>query len=283
MARPKLDLMNILRPYLAAFAARFKTMLQYRAAAVAGFTTQCWWGGLKVMVYTAFYRHSVHAHAPMTLAQVITYTWLGQALLALQPWGGDPEVAAAVRTGAVSYDRLRPVDTYTWWFIRAAAWMSARALPRAALMFAAAAVLLPLAGLDAWSWRAPADATQAGLFVLSLALMILLGAAFTMLINLCITATLTDRGINTLAPAFVILLSGNLIPLGLFPDWIQPALIAQPFAGMLDIPTRIYLGTLSGEAAWAGLALQVFWTLTFVMLGRKGIAGVMSRLEVQGG
>ncbi|NYH25236.1 ABC transporter permease [Paraburkholderia bryophila] len=275
--------MNALRPYVAAFVARFKTMLQYRAAALAGFTTQCWWGGLKVMVYTAFYHHSMQAHAPMTLAQVVTYTWLGQALLTLQPWGGDPDVAAAVRTGAVSYDRLRPVDTYVWWFIRAVAWMSARALPRAALMFVAAAVVLPLIGLGEWSWRAPADAVQAGLFAISLLLMILLGAAFTMLLNLCITATLTDRGINTLAPAFVILFSGNLLPLGLFPDWAQPFLIAQPFAGMLDIPTRIYIGTLNGAAAWGGLALQAFWTLVFVAVGRKGIGGVMARLEVQGG
>nr|WKF60882.1 hypothetical protein HUO10_005404 [Paraburkholderia busanensis] len=113
--------------------------------------------------------------------------------------------------------------------------------------------------------------------------MILLGAAFTMLINLCITATLTDRGINTLAPAFVILFSGNLMPLGLFPDRLQPVLVAQPFAGMLDIPTRIYIGALTGGAAWGGLALQVFWTLVFVMLGRKGIDSVMTRLEVQGG
>lgn len=279
MPRP----MNLLRPYRAVFVARFKTMLQYRAAALAGFTTQCWWGGLKVMVYTAFYRHSTHPHASMTLTQVITYTWVGQALLALQPWGGDPEVAGAVRTGAVSYDRLRPVDTYAWWFVRATAWMTSRALPRAALMLVAAAVLLPLAGLGEWSWRAPANSLQAVLFAISLVLMILLGAAFTMLINLCITATLTDRGINTLAPAFVILFSGNLIPLGLFPDWLQGALIAQPFAGMLDIPTRIYIGALNGEAAWLGLALQVFWTLVFVMAGRKGLSRVMTRLEVQGG
>lgn len=275
--------MNVVRPYVAAFVARFKTMLQYRAAALAGFTTQCWWGGLKVMVYTAFYRHSAHAHVSMSLAQVITYTWLGQALLTLQPWGGDPEVAGAVRSGAVGYDRLRPVDTYAWWFIRATAWMTSRALPRAALMFAAAAILLPLAGLREWSWRAPADVAQAGLFAISLVLMIVLGAAFTMLINLSIAATLSDRGINTLAPAFVILFSGNLIPLGMFPDWLQPVLLAQPFAGMLDIPSRIYIGALTGGAAWSGLASQAFWTLVFVTLGRKGIDSVMARLEVQGG
>ncbi|RQS71546.1 ABC transporter permease [Burkholderia sp. Bp8963] len=275
--------MNAFRPYAAAFAARFKTMLQYRAAAWAGFTTQCWWGALKVMVFAAFYRHSAHAQIPMTLEQAITYTWLAQALFSLQPWSGDPDIASAVRTGAVSFDRLRPVDTYAWWLVRAVAWLSARALPRVALMFVAAAIVLPLVGLGEWAWRPPADATQAGLFAVSLLLMTVLAAAFVMLLNLCIAATLTDRGINTFAPAFVILFSGNLIPLGFFPDRIQPLLIAQPFAGMLDIPSRIYIGTLSGTAACAGLVLQAFWIVVFVVLGRKGIDSVMTRLEVQGG
>src|SRR6185295_2305851 len=98
---------EIARPYVAAFSARFLLMLQYRAAAVAGFATQCWWGAIKVMVYAAFYRASaMAAAAPITLGQVITYTWMAQAFLALTPWVCDPEVALSVRTGAVAYDRL---------------------------------------------------------------------------------------------------------------------------------------------------------------------------------
>src|SRR3954469_10120024 len=103
--------MVIARPYVAAFSARFLLMLQYRAAALAGFLTQCWWGAIKIMVYAAFYRTSTGTtHPAITLAQVATYTWLNQGLLALMPWGCDPEVALAMRTGVVGYDRLRPVD-----------------------------------------------------------------------------------------------------------------------------------------------------------------------------
>lgn len=272
----------ILLPYLSTFAARFQIMLQYRAAALAGFVTQCWWGGLKVMVYAVFYAHT-SGDVPMTLAQAVTYTWLAQALFNLQPWTVDPDVNAAVRTGGISYDRLRPVDTYSWWFVRAMAWMTARALPRAALMFVFAGIALPLLGWDEWAWRMPTDATQVLLFVISISLAILLSAAFTMLLNVCVVKTLNSSGINTLAPAFVILLSGNLLPLGFFPDWMQALLIAQPFAGLLDIPIRIYLGTLSGTAAWIGLALQLFWILVFVSFGRAWLRRVMMQLEVQGG
>jgi ABC-2 type transport system permease protein len=111
--------MELARPYVAAFFARFLLMLQYRAAAVAGFLTQCWWGAIKIMVYAAFYRASAASvHPAITLAQVATYTWLNQGLLALMPWGADPEVALAMRTGVVSYDRLRPVDVRYWYACR---------------------------------------------------------------------------------------------------------------------------------------------------------------------
>src|ERR1700754_2223490 len=122
--------MELARPYVAAFSTRFLLLLQYRAAAIAGFATQCWWGAIKVMIYAAFFRASpAAAAAPITLSEVITYTWLAQAFLTLGAWSSDPEVGLMVRSGAVGHDRLRPVDTYALWFARAAGWMTSRALP----------------------------------------------------------------------------------------------------------------------------------------------------------
>jgi ABC-2 type transport system permease protein len=273
-----------LRPYAAAFAARFQLMLQYRAAALAGFATQCWWGGIKVMVYTAFFTATSHTGpTPISLAQAITYTWLAQAMLTLNPWSGDPEIAQAIRTGGVGYDRLRPLDTYGWWYVRAAAWMCARALPRAALMFALAGVALPLLGLDAWAWKPPANLAQAGLFAISLVLIVVLSSAFVMLMNIVAVATMDERGINTLVAALLIPLSGNLLPLALYPDGFQTFLLYQPFAGFLDIPLRIYFGGLTGPAAWGGIALQVFWAMLFIAIGCVWLARQMQRLQMQGG
>ena len=55
-------------PYLSILRARFALMLQYRAAAFAGFATQCWWGAIKVMVLAAFYAGS--AHQPINLSLI---------------------------------------------------------------------------------------------------------------------------------------------------------------------------------------------------------------------
>ena len=72
---------------------------------VGGFATQLWWGAIRILVFAAFYGVNAAA-APISFTDAVTYVWLGQALLALQPWSADPEIGQAVRTGGVGYDRL---------------------------------------------------------------------------------------------------------------------------------------------------------------------------------
>jgi ABC-2 type transport system permease protein len=271
-----------IRPYLAAFRARFQLMLQYRAAALAGFATQCWWGALQIMVFAAFYEVRAAA-APISLADAITYVWLGQALFAMLPWMADPEIGQAVRSGGVGYDRLRPLDAYGYWYARTLGWLLARALPRALLMVLTAGLVLPAVGLGAWSWRLPASGTAALLFVPAFALKTALAAAVIMLANVVVAASLSERGVNAILAPLVIVLSGSLLPLDFYPDAWRPFLHLQPLAGLVDTPFRIYFAGLAGGAALQALALQAGWTLVLVGLGRLAMERVMRRLEMQGG
>ncbi|HEY4943758.1 MAG TPA: ABC-2 family transporter protein [Rhizomicrobium sp.] len=266
-------------PYIAILRARFALMLQYRAAALAGFATQCWWGAIKIMVLAAFYNGA--AHQPISLAQAITYTWLGQAFLALLPWNADAEISEAVESGNVAYERLRPVDTHSFWFARAVAQRAANTLLRLTPMFLTAAVALPLLGLGAWSWRLPASPTAAALFAVSITLTVLLSSGFVVLLNIAVTALKTRRAAN-LAPFLVTPLSGSIVPLALLPGWAQPFLFWQPFAGLGDIPYRIYFGNLTGGDALAGLAAQSLWVVLFIVIGRAWMAHVMARVDMQG-
>jgi len=271
-----------LRPYLSVFSGRFQLMLQYRAAAVAGFITQCWFGVIRILIFAAFYAGGA-AHAPMSLANAVTYTWLGQAFLAFLPWNPDPDVADMVRTGAVAYERLRPVDTYAWWYARALGWSLARVAPRAVLMVAFASVLLPLVGLGKWGLPPPSSPVAAGFFALSVVGMVLLSAAITLMINTVVVATMTDKGAGALAAAVVNMLSGLVLPLAFFPDWLRPWLRAQPIAGLIDIPFSIYFGGLSGWSAAGAIALQFGWVVILVLAGRAWLGRSMRRLQVQGG
>jgi ABC-2 type transport system permease protein len=173
------------------------------------------------------------------------------------------------------------VDTHLFWFTRALAMRCANTSLRLVPMFIVAAIVLPLAGLEDWSWRLPPTAQAAVLFVISIALAVFLSSGFTVLLNIAVTALKTRRAAN-IAPVLVTPLSGMIVPLVLMPSWSQPFLFWQPFAGLVDIPYRIYFGNLAGGGALAGLAAQVLWVVMFVLIGRAWMTRVMARVDMQG-
>ncbi len=270
-----------MRPYLAIVSARFRMLLQYRAAAIAGVWTQIFFGFVLIMVYEAFYRSSAAAK-PMTMAQVATYVWLGQALLAMLPWNADTEVRAMVRSGAVAYELTKPVDLYALWFARAVALRTAPTLLRVVPMVIFAMVVLPLLGLPEWRLAAPAPAALAG-FLLALVGALALAAAFTALINISLLWTIGGEGTVMIATTLVSFCSGLLVPLPLFPDWLQRVLAWLPFAGVADLPFRIYNGDLAIADLASVVARQWLWTGLLVLAGRWLLARGMRRLVVQGG
>jgi len=270
-----------LRPYSAVFRARFQLLLQYRAAAFAGFATQCWWGTIRVMVFTAFLSGPVAS--PMTLRETMDYIWLGQALLMMLPWSADPELSRMVRSGDVAYERLRPLETYSYWYARAIARRTATPLLRAIPMVLMASVLLPSLGLAKWGLSAPAGFGAAAMFALSLVFVVALASAFSTMLDLLVVASLSERGVNIIVAPLSIVFSGSLIPLPLLPDWLQPLMRNQPFAGLLDTPLRIYSGHLAGWAALFAIARQAFWAAALIGLGRAIEGRVMRRLQTQGG
>jgi len=266
-------------PYLAVLRARFALMLQYRTAAWAGVATQFWFGVIRVLILLAFYEGQ--SRQPMNLAQVVTYIWLGQAFLAMLPWAPDAEIAAGVESGNVGYERLRPVDTYLLWFARALAWRVANTTLRVGPIFVVAALILPLTGMANLSWRMPDSVTAACLFAVSMVMTALAASAITVLLNIVTTAVRTPRAASFLM-GFTNFFSGLVIPLALFPGWAQGFLLWQPFAGLADIPFRLYSGALVGGMALQGLASQALWVVLLTLLGRWWLNRVMARIDMQG-
>jgi ABC-2 type transport system permease protein len=268
-------------PYVAIVSARFRTLLQYRAAAVAGLWTQVFFGVVLIMIYEGFYL-STDQPQPMTFPEVVSYVWLGQALLALLPWNVDAEIRAMVRSGAVAYELCRPLDLYTLWYMRAMAQRTAPTILRAAPMAILAMFVLPLIGLEEWRLKPP-EFADALAFLAALACTLLLACALTTIMNISLMWTVSADGSVALLTMLVMTFSGMIIPLPLFPDWAQPILMALPFAGLVDLPFRIYVGNIEPNAVPAVLLHQVLWTTILVVCGRRLLSRAMRRVVVQGG
>jgi ABC-2 type transport system permease protein len=275
--------MSRLGPYAAVIGVRFRMLLQYRAAAIAGVWTQIFFGLVLIMVYEAFYRSSTAAAQPMTFAQLVSYVWLGQALLTILPWNVDTEIRVLVRSGAIAYELCRPIDLYGLWFARAVAHRTAPAALRALPQVVFAMVCLPLLGLEAWRLEPPASLAAGIGFVVALACSLLLSCAISTLINITMMWTIAGDGVVMLTTTTVSLLSGLLIPLPLLPDWSQQVVRWLPFAGLVDLPFRIYSGHIAPGGLALVLARQLGWTIATIWFGRWLLDRGMRRIVVQGG
>lgn len=58
-------------------------------------------------------------------------------------------------------------------------------------------------------------------------------------------------------------LSGELVPLALYPAWAMGFLNWQPFRFMLSFPLEVLLGTVTGTQLIYGFAMQLMWTAGF--------------------
>jgi ABC-2 type transport system permease protein len=257
-------------------------LLQYRAAAIAGVFTQSFWGFVRIMILEAFYRSNTSA-SPMNLTEMSAYVWLGQALLAILPWNADPEVRSMVRTGSVAYELARPIDLYGMWYARSVAIRTAPTLLRCIPMTIFAMFVLPMIGLGEWRLTPPPSIESLLAFLVALVGAIALSCAFTMLVNLSVLWTMSVDGLTVIAVSFVILCSGMVIPLPLFPPWSQWIFRSLPFAGMVDLPFRLYAGNLAARDLLWVMLHQWIWVATFVLFGRWWLAHLTKRMVVQGG
>ncbi len=263
-----------MKAYLAILKARFAILLQYRAAALAGLSTQLFWGIIKVMILTAFYAQASETQ-PISLEQAITFIWMGQTLLQLLPWNIDKEVEAQVKSGNVAFELLRPLDLYWLWFCRSMAMRLIPTLLRSIPLFILAQLFFGLAQ--------PISLPAAAAFGVSLVFSALLSSAITTLVIMTLFWTVSGEGILRLLPHVVVVFSGMVVPLPLFPEWMQSFLNIQPFRCIIDIPCRLYTGIIPSSEALSYFAFQFFWVLGFVGAGRLLVKKAINHFVIQGG
>jgi ABC-2 type transport system permease protein len=52
---------------------------------------------------------------------------------------------------------------------------------------------------------------------------------------------------------------------------------------MQNMPLRIYSGNIGGADALAGIALQIFWIIVLLFIGRLMMSRTLKKVIVQGG
>ena len=252
----------------------FARWAAYPAASFAGAFTNIVFGFLRTYVLLAVFaqRPQVNGYSAST---AVTYVWLGQAMIMVIFIWGWGEIAQRIRTGDIALDLVRPVHPLRL--------SLATDLGRALYHFLFRGVPPLLIGAIAFGIILPRDLFTFLAFLLSLVLAVLVSYGVRLLYNLVTFWTMDNRGPAMIISLVGTLLSGFLVPLALFPDWLATVARATPFPATVQTPIDIFIGVTTGPAVLAALGVQLAWAAVLLAAAYGLFALGVRRLEVQGG
>jgi ABC-type uncharacterized transport system permease subunit len=203
----------------------------------------------------------------------VTYSTLA-ALQGHSFFGPDWPMRNAVRDGSISYGLLRPAG-YLWQLFAQHAGGFLYSLLWMALGFAIAAAMAVAFWPPSW--------TQCGLALLSLGVSFLVHYHLRLLLGLSAFWTVEIVGITAVFLFVSRVLSGAVVPLWFFPDWLRDGLALLPFAAVAHAPLSIFIGRLQGTDAWLAVGVQALWAVALVAAGNGLWRLAERKVVVQGG
>jgi ABC-2 type transport system permease protein len=248
--------------------------LVYRTENLAGLFTNSFFGYLRAAVLLAVYQNTTSVGGYDAQAAV-TYSWITQAMIMVVALWGWWEIELTIRTGDVVSDLAKPFSYVGFWL--------ARDLGRAAYFVVFRAAPIMLAGQLMFGLHWPSSGVAWLAFCVSALLAVIVSFGFRFLLNVSAFWTTDARGLGSLALAATMFLGGFVVPLRYFPDWLQPLLLALPFASITQTPADLFVERIQGSAIFGLLALQLAWA--FALLGAAQLLTLLAtrRVVVQGG
>jgi len=267
-----------MKSYITYFKLKFKTGLQYRAAALAGMATQIFFGFVYVSIYVAFYE-SGSGNLPMKLNEIVSYVWLSQSLYAIvYLWYKDKEILTMIKSGNIAYELCRPQDLYFMW----ASKILGERLSNVALRFFPViifALILP----SPFNLDLSITLLRLLLFIVVMILSTILMTVLVLLYHVICLITLDEKGIVNIFMVVSDILSGMLIPIPFFPKYLQNVSNILPFRYITDFPFRLYVGNISINEGVIGIVIQIIWIVILILIGRFITKKALKKAVIQGG
>jgi ABC-2 type transport system permease protein len=249
------------RTFVALVSAGFRRFSTYRQAALAGAFTNTVFGFLRCFVILAVAHGSGNRAAGYDSAQLVTYIWVSQGLIATVGVWGDSALSERIRTGDVVADLLRPVSPVVSYL--------ATDLGRAGFAVLTRFVAPVLVGAFAFDLYVPRHLLTYPLFAVAVLLATVVSFACRYVVNATAYWLLDARGPLLAWMLVSNVLSGLYFPLAFLPGWLELALWwATPFPYLLQAPVDVLVerhslagsvGLVAGGVAWSGLCLAGAW------------------------
>lgn len=253
----------------------FRRASTYRLATASGVFVNTVFGYLRASVLVFVAVSSGGVVRGLSAEELATYAFVSQGMIMIVGLFGDPELGDRIRSGDVVVDLYRPADLQTWWLAtwlgKSAFQVAARGIPPVLLGAIAFDLVWPS---EWWIWPA---------FVASIAVASVIGFGLRFWSAVVVFWLLDNRGVDQAMTFTITFFAGMLLPLQLFPGWLETIARWLPFASLVQLPVELYLGQHDPTSALLTICQQVVWAVVVLALGRRLLAAATRKVVIQGG
>ena len=215
----------------------------------------------------------------MPLEQLVSFLWLNQAFFALvYMWYKDKDILTMIKNGNVAYELCRPQDLYWMWFSK----IFGERLSNVSLRFLPVlliAIILP----SAYNLTINSSTITFFLFIVAMILSTILMTVLVLFYHVICLFTLDEKGVVNMFMVLSDILSGLVVPVPFFPDYLQKISNILPFKYITDFPFRLYIGNISNTEVITGIFAQIIWIIILIIFGRLITKKALKKAVIQGG
>ena len=224
------------------------------------------------MVWVALYARNA-APSDLPLHAIITYSTVALLMGLVMDIDQTRLLHDKLHTGSIATDFMKPIIVPLYFFADG----SGEVLFHAMLIVPSLLLALLIVHIDV------PPAFVLGTFFISFALGYLVGFFINFILNCIAFWTLEIHAVQLIVTWVTDLFGGEIIPLVIFPAFLQKVAFALPFAAMFSTPLLIYVGVIKPERFAAALGLQAFWVVVLALGAAAVWRAGAKRVVVQGG
>lgn len=267
-----------MRTYKKIFKITLLEELQYKTTYISGVICQIAFGFIYIFLYSAFFESGVPQD--FSMQQMVNYAWLGQAFFAMFCYSDNckSKITKDIVNGNVSYQLIKPLNIYTYWFGYVWFTSASKALVRCVPLLIVACLIPKPYGMTL-----PASLPAFLLFLIALLLGSILISAIKMIAYWMVLQTLNPYGVFSILYSVFAFLGGGVVPIPMLPAKVQNVINFFPCRYASDLPFRLYIGNINWSTGLIQIGIQLLWIVGLVIVMKALIDNKCKKLCIQGG
>ena len=260
--------------YLYVYKIRIQRSLAYHYDVYGNILMQC-----IIMFAAAFFWRALYAGETVVQGvaaeQMYIYTVVSTAMSVFFMNDVEQRVMRSVEKGTIAMDMLKPISLYGIFFFEDLGKLTA-------LLFQN---LLPILLIGSLFITVPKPVSGVAflLFLVSLIMAYLIHWLLAACFSMWAFVAINMSPLLQVKKHLIRLLSGSIIPLWFFPDWLSNVLNCLPFVYIYQLPLDIFIGKEDMSNILPRLGIQAVWVGVLFVLFSILQKNVLKKVMVQGG